>query len=336
MRPPALDHLVCPGCHAHLQLSVESEQQAHVMEGVLHCEHCAKAYPIRKGVPRFIPAQLEPDTARTVKRFGEQWARFRELDDFYEAQFVAWIHPNSPDSFREEVVLEAGCGKGRHSRLVASWGAKAVFAMDLGSSVEVAFENTQDLPNVHVVQADLRSLPFRSSAFDTAFSVGVLHHIEDPEAAFQCLVEALKPGGRVIAWVYGRENNGWIIRGINPIRQRVTSRLPFRWVYELSKVPAAVLYGMGRGVYRPLCRGRLAPLGRRLFYQAYINQIAEFPFSEVHNIVHDHLTPPIAHYIAGETFRSWFTNRGLTDIRIGWHNENSWRGTARRPRSAET
>ncbi|CAN0556690.1 unnamed protein product, partial [Laminaria digitata] len=37
---------------------------------------------------------------------------------------------------------------------------------------------------------------------------------------------------------------------------------------------------------------------------------------------------PIAHYIERDEFESWFTALGLQNVRIGWHNENSWRGTA--------
>ena len=34
-------------------------------------------------------------------------------------------------------------------------------------------------------------------------------------------------------------------------------------------------------------------MGEKLFYQKYVNVISQFPFHEVHSIVHDHLTPPL-------------------------------------------
>lgn len=306
------------------------------MDGTLVSAGCGATYPIKGGIPRLLPdADRVPDDAKvTVDRFGEQWNRFDFLGDHYEAQFLGWIRPNTKEVFDGKVVLEGGCGKGRHSALVATWGAKDVIALDLGSSVEAAYRNTREYPNVHVVQADLFHVPVAPRTVDVAFSVGVLHHTPDPKACFRELEETVRPGGRVIAWVYGRENNGWIIHGVNPVREQVTSKLPFRVVYELAKVPAAVLVGVGRGVYHPLYNSPLKSLGEKLFYGQYIRQISSFPFAEVHSIVHDHLTPRIAHYIEGPTFRQWFEEAGLQSIGVEWHNQNSWRGTGVVPSDA--
>jgi hypothetical protein len=47
--------------------------------------------------------------------------------------------------------------------------------------------------------------------------------------------------------------------------------------------------------------------------------------------VHDHLTPPIANYIARDECEQWWDEARMLDVKIGWHNENSWRGTGIRP-----
>jgi SAM-dependent methyltransferase len=325
MRPRLVDLVVCPRCRGPLSLRADRVDGDEVMSGTLACEPCGD-YPIVDGIPRLLPQPGQvPDAARrTVDRFGAQWNDFDFIGPHYEQQFLGWIAPNTPGSFAGKVVLEGGCGKGRHSALMAKWGARDVIAVDLGSAVEAAYRNTRHLPGVHVVQADLFHLPVAARAVDVAFSVGVLHHTPDPRGAFESLARTVRPGGRVIAWVYGRENNGWIVHGVNPLRTAVTSRLPHRWVYHLSKVPAAMLYALGRGVYQPL---GASPLGDKLFYAPYITHVTRFPYAEVHSIVHDHLTPPIAHYIRRDDFETWFTGLGLEDVAIGWHNENSWRGT---------
>lgn len=329
MRARALDYLVCPRCQAALRLEPRLEEADQVLEGLVVCTSCRTEYPIRGGVPRLLPdpAAVSADAQATVDRFGEQWNDFDFLGPHYEQQFLGWISPNTPESFRGQVVLEGGCGKGRHSALVSSFGAKDVIAVDLGSAVEAAFRNTQHLPNVHVVQADLFNLPVRERSVDTAFSVGVLHHTPEPERAFRALEQRVRPGGRMIAWVYGRENNEWILKFVDPLRRRLTSKLPHKAVYQLSKVPAAMVFAASRGIYRPLSKGPLKTVGDRLFYHAYLNAIASFPFAEVHSIVHDHLTPPIASYVPREDFEAWFRELGLERVTISWHNENSWRGT---------
>jgi uncharacterized protein YbaR (Trm112 family) len=333
MRARLLDLVVCPRCGGPLRVQETAREGEEIMEGELACQRCHARFPVTRGIPRLLPdaEAIAAEARATVERFGEQWNRFDFLGEHYEEQFLGWIRPNRPEVFEDEIVLEGGCGKGRHSAIVARWGAKDVLAVDLGSSVEAAFRNTREHPNVHVIQADLFMLPVAARSVGVAFSVGVLHHTPSPKACFRALEDKVRPGGRVIAWVYGRENNGWIVHAVNPIREKVTSKLPFRVVYELSKLPAAALLGLGRGVYQPLAGTRIGP---RLFYGDYIRQISRFPFDEVHSIVHDHLTPPIAHYIEGPVFRSWFDEAGLEAVTVEWHNQNSWRGTGLVPEDA--
>ena len=68
--------------------------------------------------------------------------------------------------------------------------------VDISEAIESTRVNTQGMPNVHLVQADVYHLPFRPGVFDFAYSIGVLHHLPEPEKAFQCVVPLVKPGGR--------------------------------------------------------------------------------------------------------------------------------------------
>jgi len=148
----------------------------------------------------------------------------------YEQQFLDWISPIEPAFFEGKLVLDAGCGIGRHAFFAARYGAKDVVAMDLSAAVETAFRNIGRLPNAHVIQADILAPPFARAAgkgaFDFIYSIGVLHHLPDPEAGFRSLVRCLRPGGTFFGWVYGYENNALVHRVIDPVRRRVTSRLP--------------------------------------------------------------------------------------------------------------
>lgn len=337
MRARLLDLIVCPKCSAKLTLAAGTVDGDEIMSGHLDCTGCAVRYAVERGVPRLLPEpeRVPEDAQRTVDRFGAQWNQFDFIGPHYERQFLQWIAPNGPDVFEGKVVLEGGCGKGRHSALASKFGAKDVLAIDLGSAVEAAYRNTRAFPNVHVIQADLFHLPVARDSVDVAFSLGVLHHTPDPRGSFLELVARVRPGGRMIAWVYGRENNGWIVHGVSPVREALTSRLPHEWVYHLSKLPAAVLYAVGKGVYLPLGRPPLDIIGNRLFYHEYIRYISRFPYAEIHSIVHDHLTPPIAYYVSREEFEAWFADAKLDAVEIGWHNQNSWRGTGLRLARAE-
>jgi SAM-dependent methyltransferase len=325
MKESLLQYLACPSCNAELSLADAKYDKGEIISGELRCGGCQSLFPVRAGVPRFADFEHDEKQRETAEKFGAQWLVFDHIDEHHERQFLDWIAPVTPDFVRDKTVLEGGCGKGRHTRLIGKWGARDVIGMDLSVAVEAAYRNTKDLPNVHIIQADIYRPPLKR-CFDYAFSVGVLHHLPDPRGGFDSLFKRVKPGGAISAWVYGRENNGWIVSFINPLRERFTSRLPPRLLYFLSYIPSLILCAMLKLIYAPL-----APTGLRrfLFYSDYLCYIARFPFREIHNIVHDHLTAPVAFYISREEFAEWFKENEIERVEIHWHNQNSWRGFAR-------
>ena len=221
-------------------------------------------------------------------------------------------------------MLEGGCGKGRHTKLAAEWGAKEVVGIDLGDGVESAFALTRDLPNAHIVQCDIFKLPLKR-AFDYAFSVGVLHHTPDPKKAFVSLASRVKKGGHISAWVYGAENNEWITKYVNPIRESFTSKMSQPMLYQLSKLPTLSLFLTTKLVYRP-ANIAAKEAAKRLFYNDYLNHLGTFGWREQHNIVFDHLVAPTAFYISKTEFEDWWKDINAQDLEIFWHNSNSWCG----------
>jgi SAM-dependent methyltransferase len=322
-----LQYLSCPACGGAISLSSAKREAEEIIEGQLACGACARMWPIERGVPRFAPLdEIEAEKAATAAGFGWQWQHFTQADDKYEQQFLGWIAPVAPEFFKDKIVLEGGCGKGRHTQLAAQWGAREVIGVDLSAAVETAFAATRHLRNAHIVQADIFNLPF-ARAFDYAFSVGVLHHLPDPRGGFKSLASKVKPGGHISAWVYGAENNEWITRWVNPLRHRLTSRMNPSTLLQLSKVPAAIMFAATKLVYGPLNRSRRgASLARHLFYNDYLNAIAPFGWREQHTIVFDHLVAPTAFYISRPEFADWWREIGAGEVNISWHNSNSWRG----------
>jgi SAM-dependent methyltransferase len=317
-----LDYLACPTCGGDLQLNATGMDEAEIMQGMLRCPRCPAIYPIRRGVPRFAE-QLAETEKKTAEAFGYEWTNYAELADRYRQQFLDWIRPVTADFFRGKTVLEGGCGKGRHTAVVADFGAREVVALDLSEAVDTAYNNTRHLPNAHIVQADLTQPPLKR-IFDHAFAIGVLHHLPDPEKGFAALVSRLGPGGAISAWVYGREGNGWIVHLVSPVRERVTSKLPHPVLDAISALLTVPLFATTRLLYGPF-------KGRGLPYGPYLSYIAQFPFREQRSIVFDHLVAPVAYYLRHSEFAAWFQRAGLVDVQIEHHNANSWRGFARLP-----
>ena len=203
MKEKLLDLLACPTCGGDILLAYASKYDGkEIIDAVLTCKKCTREYKVVRGVPRFVDlGKIEEDKAATAENFGWQWTNFTQEDPKYNEQFLGWLQPVTPGFFEGKVVLEGGCGKGRHTKLAAQWGATEVVGIDLGLGVESAFALTREMPNAHIVQCDIFKLPFKK-AFDYAFSVGVLHHTPDTKLYTNSLIPFVKPGGRLSIWVY--------------------------------------------------------------------------------------------------------------------------------------
>lgn len=329
MKEKLLDLLACPTCGGDILLAGASKyEDKEILEGVLSCKKCSREYQVTRGVPRFVDlSKIEEDKAETAENFGWEWNRFTREDELYAPQFLGWIKPVKSDFFEGKLVLEGGCGKGRHTRLAAEWGAQEIVGIDLSSAVEVAYAATKHLPNAHIIQADIFKLPLKAK-FDYAFSVGVLHHTPDPKAAFVSLASKVKSGGHISAWVYGAENNEWITRFVNPVRESFTSKISQPVLFQLSKLPTLGVFLATKLVYRPL-DAVAKPVSEKLFYHDYLSHLGTFGWQEQHHIVFDHLVAPTAFYISKPEFETWWQDIGAKKVEINWHNQNSWCGFGR-------
>ncbi len=331
MKPSALTHLVCLSCLSDLKLdakqTLDSNHSDEIYEGTLICTACSREYKIVRGVPRFVDESESSATdIRTGASFAEAWKRFPMMDERYQKQFFDWIFPVDPEFVKDKVVLECGCGKGRHAKLMQEAGVKAIYAVDIGEAIDVAYENVGFLPGIHLIQADIEKLPFRRE-FDFAFSVGVLHHMESPISGFLSMSARVKPTGAVTAWVYGRESNWWLIGIVNPIRMLVTSKMPSSLLLPVAAALAFPLELYCKFVARPWMNLRKSNKWMPpLFYGEYLNYISQFGFTELHHIVFDHLIAPVAYYVPRAYFASWFKTAGWSDCVVRWHNRNSWSG----------
>jgi SAM-dependent methyltransferase len=315
LKPSLLSLLVCPVCQHQFDVEPRTVEGSEVMEGSLVCQGCKWRAPILRGIPRLIRGTLDEEKMATAAAFGYEWTHYSELTDADKHEFLAWIAPVTPEDFKDQVVLDAGCGKGRHIFLASQFGARTVVGVDLSDAVEAAF---------HVVQADILDLPF-ADPFTLAYSIGVIHHLPVPKSGFAALFSHVAPNGRVSTWVYGKEGNLWIEKLVDPIRKNVTSRLP-QFVTRCLCLPLAItLYAGLKLLYQP---ARSRPWLKRLLpYSEYLCSIADYSFAENFWNVFDQLVAPTAFYHSEKEVVNWFATAGANNIEIERHNGNSWRGT---------
>lgn len=97
---------------------------------------------------------------------------------------------------RGRLVLDAGCGNGYFSRVLAGQGARVVGVEPTEVMSAFAREREADLrQGITYVQADLTRLPDLGAPFDAVVCSMVLMSIPDWKPAMRACVEALRPGG---------------------------------------------------------------------------------------------------------------------------------------------
>ena len=210
LHPRVCSQLLPPGVVGPLHLTVYRMDGKQVIEGILEANSGAW-FPIVDGVPSFLSGPLRPDLrdfcsrhhlplpverpsslnfsdqAKTTRTFSDKWRRFKNygIEPQHKEFLFGWYCKKFglPDQdalaafYRDRRrVLEVGPGSGFNTRFIAEHCGGQVFALDVSDAAYTAYENTFDLENCNVVQADLMEAPFADEFFDFVIADGVLHH----------------------------------------------------------------------------------------------------------------------------------------------------------------
>ncbi len=101
-----------------------------------------------------------------------------------------------------DLLLDAGCGEGRHCFGALERGARVVgLDLDLGSLKKASgplrvVAKTKGSSG-GMLQGDAFKLPFRDATFDKIICAEVMEHVHDYPAAARELARVAKPGGRI-------------------------------------------------------------------------------------------------------------------------------------------
>ena len=255
-------------------------------------------------------------TLGSPERFGFEWSVYSEIWPEYEEQFRGWTVHLKPEDWKGRTFLDVGCGMGRNSYWPMTYGAAGGVAIDVDErSLAAARQTLSRYPSVSVEKRSAYE-PGYENRLDIVFSIGVIHHLEYPEKALSGMVRAARPGGKVLIWVYGLENNRWIVTVLNPLRLALFSRLPIGLVHHLSLYPTLIL-----AIALRLGFGRIE----------YFRLLRRFRFPHLRAMVFDQMLPRIAHYWPRETVEWLMREQGLEDIHLAWVNEVSWSAIGTKP-----
>jgi SAM-dependent methyltransferase len=250
------------------------------------------------------------------REWHDEW---RLLQDDEMFLFKDWIYPITLEDFRGKDVLECGCGGGQHTSFVAPF-ARSMVAVDL-NAIDIAKERNKERTNVEFVEADIAKMDL-GKQFDYVYSIGVVHHTDDPDATFKNMAQHTKPGGKTIVWVYSKEGNWMVDHIVEPIRKRFLTRMSREKLLTISKIVTACMYPPIYSIY-------LLPLPFLPFYE-YFDNFRKMTFYRNTLNVFDKLNAPQVIFIDRARMGRWFNDTDFKDVHISPYKGVSWRGSGMR------
>ena len=244
-------------CRVVARLFGERVEAVHFHAGAVEVGN--RSFRLDRGVilldEQEVHLETERGTVEDVRRsFSEEWQSYGTLLPEHKSEFAAYFDLLDVSSLRDSVVVDLGCGSGRWSAMLAPF-CKAIVLVDFSDAIFVAQSNLSQADNAIFFRGDVTDLPFLDDSVDFLFSLGVLHHLEEP-----CLPIArklMRLGPRGLFYLYYALDNRpayyrILLSGVTAVRRslaRVKSESKRR---KISRT-------LAWGVYRPMvAAGHLA------------------------------------------------------------------------------
>jgi len=268
-------------------------------------------------------AQTEALTQKTIADFGEQWVNYQLNPAYYgSVDLLADLFGPllSLESVSNKRVADIGSGTGRIVNMLLDSGAAQVVAVEPSAAFAVLQKNTSRRSDrVMYINDRGEALP-AGMELDLVVSMGVLHHIPQPEPVVAAAYKALRPGGQILVWLYGKEGNEYYLRFITPVRA-VTKRLP----HAVLNVACSLLC-VALDVYIFGCR--YMPLPMRDYMR---NVLERFPRSVRRLTIYDQLNPAYSKYYSRIEAVELLARAGFTAVSAWNRHGYSWSVVGKKP-----
>jgi SAM-dependent methyltransferase len=137
--------------------------------------------------------------ARNWETNAAFWIRIiRERLDPYRTELTDDAVLNEVGPAEGRRILDAGCGEGYMSRLLAHRGASVVGIDSCQALVHAAQDHTTEGLSISYEVGDVGALPLANTQFDIIVCNHLINDLPDPAIPFQEFARVLKPGGRLV------------------------------------------------------------------------------------------------------------------------------------------
>lgn len=254
----------------------------------------------------------------TVRAFGDEWSRHQQSNiDPIELQRLFDAYFNLVP-FDGEVPIgkafDMGVGSGRWAALVASK-VDELHVIDASyQALEVARKNLASFQNIVFHHSTTDRVDLAPGSFDFGYSLGVLHHIPNTKAALLDCVRLLRPGGRLLIYLYYRFDNRpswyWALWVLSDLVRRGVYRLP-QSLKSLSSDSLALC------MYWPL--SRVARLAEWLGFNVESLPLSNYrhcSFATLRTDSRDRFGTPLEQRFTRIEIEEMMREAGLADIRF--------------------
>jgi SAM-dependent methyltransferase len=210
--------------------------------------------------------------------------------------------------------FDLGCGGGRIAQFVAPRVGRLHCIDAAPGAIAAARDALRTFANVEFHQAPVSAIPLADESQDFGYSLGVLHHLPDPEAGLRSCVAKLKPGAPFLLYVYYRfdDRPAWfrLLWRASDVARRGVSKLPFAFRRGFSDVVAALAYWPLSRTARLLERS-----GRNVDYLP-LSFYRRSSWATLRADSLDRFATPLEHRFTRNEVAAMMTRAGLTDIRF--------------------
>lgn len=229
--------LACSECEGDISIGsgVIIASDGEIAEGILVCNNCRSEFPIKNGIPQFVPSgHANPPPLKEINIQGQGYGDLKSFKKCFVKVYMLNLRINkriiskllsnnagfidyyqklifgnqvmNPDS----VLLDLGCGSRYHINVGRY--LDNIIGVDIDAAKLAVNEYKTK------IAADVCCLPMRENTIDNIFSQDLFEHLQHPDIVIKRLKRILKTNGRIILKIPNKNSIFGFFTRLTPFR----------------------------------------------------------------------------------------------------------------------